>query len=298
MGARSCSPSRNAVIARARVSVAVDGDGRTRLTELRSAAPLVLRETPDGVYLVGGAAGPLGGDCVRLEVTVEDGASLVVRSSAASLALAGSTRDPSRLDIDVNVGRGASLTWLPEPTIVARGSRHHVVARVHCAEEARLVWRDELVLGRHAESAGSCRSRIAVDLGGRPLFRHELRVGEGEPGWDGPAVVGTSVAVGSMVMVDPSWDLPDCQPPASVTRHGSSFVATLPLEGPATHTIALAPDASTVRALLDQSAPSTSTNEPLDAPARTRRASTYSGESYHSRAASTLGNSATTTRPG
>jgi urease accessory protein len=261
------------VIARARVTAAVDGVGRSRLVELRSAAPLVLRETTDGVYLVGGAAGPLGGDCVRLEVTVGDGASLVVRSSAASLALMGATREPSRFDIDVDVGRGASLTWLPEPTIVARGSRHHVSARVRCAAEARLVWRDELVLGRHAETAGSCRSRIAVDLEGRPLFRHELRVGEGEPGWDGPAVAGTATAAGSMVVIDPSWRDPDRRPAPSVTRDGDATVATLPLEGPALHVLALAPDARRLRVLLDQSAPSTSVRDAFAAPSRARRAS-------------------------
>jgi len=40
-------------------------DGATRLPVLRSQAPLILRQTPEAVYLVGGAAGPLGGDFRR-----------------------------------------------------------------------------------------------------------------------------------------------------------------------------------------------------------------------------------------
>ena len=39
----------------------------TRLVELRSDPPLVLRATPAGLHLVGGAGGPLGGDELALE---------------------------------------------------------------------------------------------------------------------------------------------------------------------------------------------------------------------------------------
>jgi urease accessory protein len=58
----------------------------SRLVELRSDPPLVLRATPAGLHLVGGAAGPLGGDELALDITVGAGACLVVRSAAATLA--------------------------------------------------------------------------------------------------------------------------------------------------------------------------------------------------------------------
>ena len=78
--------------ARARVVVAAG-----RLAVLDSRAPLVLRRTgPDEVYLVGGAAGPLGGDDLCLSVEVGTGDRLRLRTAAASVALPGPDGAPSR----------------------------------------------------------------------------------------------------------------------------------------------------------------------------------------------------------
>ena len=53
---------RNRVTAAARIEAVAGPDGVTRLPVLASQVPLVLRRTPSAVYLVGGAAGPIGGD--------------------------------------------------------------------------------------------------------------------------------------------------------------------------------------------------------------------------------------------
>ncbi|MDX6338559.1 MAG: urease accessory protein, partial [Streptosporangiaceae bacterium] len=58
-----------------------DAAGRTRITVLRSDGPLALRETPLGVYLVGTAAGPLGGYDLTLDIDVGPGSCLVIRSA-------------------------------------------------------------------------------------------------------------------------------------------------------------------------------------------------------------------------
>src|ERR1700721_2043243 len=71
---------RNRVSAEAAIVASLDAaSGITRLPVLRSQVPLVLRRTPDAVYLVGGAAGPLGGDVLSLSITVGPGAFLRVR---------------------------------------------------------------------------------------------------------------------------------------------------------------------------------------------------------------------------
>ena len=49
----------------------------------------MLRRTPDAVYLVGGAAGPIGGDSLELRIDVRAGAALRVRTAAAAVALPG-----------------------------------------------------------------------------------------------------------------------------------------------------------------------------------------------------------------
>ena len=61
------------------------------------------------LLLVGGAAGPLGGDRLRFSLTVGDGCTVAVRSVAAALVQPGPHGDHSELDVDVSVGEDAVL---------------------------------------------------------------------------------------------------------------------------------------------------------------------------------------------
>jgi len=110
--------------ARARLvtAVGVDGGGRpvTQVAGLRSEVPLVLRPTlppADPPYpaweeamrggctvaLVAGAAGPLGGDELRLEVVVGAGSALTLTEVGATLLLPGPRGAESRLTVEVVV---------------------------------------------------------------------------------------------------------------------------------------------------------------------------------------------------
>ncbi len=179
--------------------------GRTRCSTLRSDPPLTLRATGDEtVHLVGSAAGPLGGDDLRLSVTVGAGGRLTVRSAAAAVALPGARGGSSSLAVDVAVGAGARLHWLPEPTILVRGCDHRAPARIDLAVGAELVWREVAVLGRHGETPGSLLQRLRVDEAGRPLARNDLAVGPRWPGSLGPAGVGEARAVATALVVGPA----------------------------------------------------------------------------------------------
>src|SRR5580692_7692395 len=105
---------RNRVFATASIEAVVGAGGVTRLPVLASQAPLVLRRTPESVYLVGGAAGPLGGDSLALRIAVGAGAFLRVRTAAASIALPGLDGLESELRVTVTVGAGGRLEYLPE----------------------------------------------------------------------------------------------------------------------------------------------------------------------------------------
>ncbi len=234
------------MIASAVVSAVDDGHGGTRLVDLRSMAPLLLRPTPDGVYLVGGAAGPLGGDRLRLRIEVGPGASLTVRTSAASVALPGRSGRPSNFDIDATVADGGRLRWLPEPAVAATRCRHRLRSRISVGRGGRLVWRDELVLGRHEEDAGDYVSRIDIEVEGTPVLRQELAVGGDHPGWGGPAVTDRCRAVGSVVVVEPRFAR--APPPRAAFAERA---AVLCLPGPAVQVVALADDALSLRRLLD-----------------------------------------------
>lgn len=245
--------------ATARLVAEARPDSTTSLTTLAGQAPLLLRQTggdgPTGaarVHLVAGAAGPVGGDELHLTVHLCPGARVQIRSVAASLALPGPQPRESTLDIRVRIDSGAELDWSTQPLIAARGARHRTTVSVEMTDDARLIWHEQTVLGRHGEEPGSAVTRLRVRRGGRPLVDHTLAVGPAHPGSLGPAVAGTDRAGSTTVIVDPAWIR---VPPAGRLtiepcdgEHGA--VAVLPLEGPAVVISALASDALSLQRLL------------------------------------------------
>ncbi len=215
---------------------------------LRSEPPLTLRRTlldgPDvgqvGLHLVGSGAGPVGGDDLTLVVGVGPGSHLDLAAVAASMVMPGPHGERSISRIEVDVAAGATLSFLAPPLVLVAGCDHHVIVRVRLGAGARLLWRDEVVLGRHGEAGGSLHQRLAVDLGGRPLLRSDLAVGPRWPDTEGPAGTAGARAVGTVLVVDASG----ADPPADLVagyapRPGVRLAATT-LDGPAALVSALA----------------------------------------------------------
>lgn len=238
---------------------------RTRITRLHSDAPLVLRPTiavgsdpfpcwdlprarPARVSIAAGAAGPLGGDDLRLEIDVQAGAALVLRNVAATLVLPGPHGQPSRTEFSVHVAANATLVWLAGPVIAARNCDHQTITRVELESEARLLLREELLLGRHGEQPGAIRQRLRVCLDSHPLHDQEIAVGPGAAGWASAAVTGGRRALGSALVVAPEWG---CDRDAVPSPILGADVALLPLSGPAALITALAPDGLVLRHRLD-----------------------------------------------
>jgi urease accessory protein len=251
---------RNRVRAEAAIVACRDAaTGVTRLPALRSQVPLVLRRTPEAVYLVGGAAGPIGGDQLDLRIEVGAGAFLRVRSAAASIALPGLDGLESVLSVTISVAAGGCLEYLPEPVVVAAGARHATVLRVTLAAGASLLLRDELLLGRHGEAGGAARSVLRADYAGRPLLRQELAVDGADPVALGPAVLAGHRGVGSLLLAGPAATqaAADGEADAGDGANGAggaggaggfdAAVAVLPLAGPGVLVTALADDAVTLR---------------------------------------------------
>jgi urease accessory protein len=197
---------RNRVSAAASIVAVAAADGRTRLPVLASQVPLVLRQTPEAVYVVGGAAGPVGGDELALRISVGTGALLRVRTAAASIALPGPDGRESVLRVTVDVAAGARLEYLPEPVVVSAGARHATIIRVALADGASLLLRDELLLGRHGEAGGAGRTELHVSYAGRPLLRQSLEVSGTDAADLGPAVLGGHRAVGALLHASPAVD--------------------------------------------------------------------------------------------
>lgn len=249
-GGRTCGrPARNRVCASASVEAVAGPGGVTRLPVLASQVPLVLRRTPSAVYLVGGAAGPIGGDRLDLRITVGPGAFLRVRSAAASIALPGLDGLESELRVSVTVGVGGRLEYLPEPVVVAAGARHATVVSATLIAGASLVLRNEVLLGRHGEAGGTARSVLRVSYAGRPLLRQSLSVSGTDPASLGPAVLAGHRAVGTLLHVN-GPEAAEVSAARADGAHGAGEVAVMPLAGPGVLVTALAHDAVTLRRLL------------------------------------------------
>jgi urease accessory protein len=273
-----CGLGRNRISASAEIVAVAGVGGVTRLPVLASQVPLVLRRTPDAVYVVGGAAGPIGGDELTLRISVGAGAFLRVRTAAASIALPGPEGLESVLRVTADVAAGARLEYLPEPVVASAGARHATIIRVTLAEGASLLLRDELLLGRHGETGGAARSALNVDYAGRPLLRQSLEVSGADAVAMGPALLAGLRAVGTALWVDPAAgetqdagaavvaDGAGGGEPAQASRAISAdvaptadaAVAVMPLAGPGILVTALANDAVALRRCLSAT-PSTRT---------------------------------------
>ncbi|GAA5069199.1 urease accessory protein UreD [Streptomyces similanensis] len=240
------------VRATARIVARDDGRGGTCLPVLAGEGPLAPRRTRGGaaearVLLVGAMSGPLGGDRLTVDARAEAGARLRIGSAAATIALPGQVPAPARYDVRLTVADGGELHWLPEQLISARGSDLHVATHADLAPTARLVLREEQVLGRAGERPGRLTSRLTVRIGGRAVLDQELSCGPGAPGgWDGPAVLAGHHAVGQLVLVRPEF----AHTPVTSRLLGEG-AALVPLAGPAALVSAVAPDALRLRRLLD-----------------------------------------------
>jgi urease accessory protein len=240
-------------------TVAPDGSARSVISRQRSQQALVLRSVVDrvppwaaaqwglnrtntaAVRLVAGAAGPVGGDRWRFDVEVGEGAALMLGAAAGTVALPGPHGTPSLSEVNVTVGAGGTLIWLPGIQIAAAGCRHQTVNRIELAADARLLVREEAVLGRHGELPGWFRQRLRVVRAGRALYDQEVSVGADGSGWNGPAVIGGRRAIGSLVVVDPDHGL--AQTDRAITPGA-----------PDTATMQLAEDAALITSLDDDAA--------------------------------------------
>jgi len=233
------------------LDIAVSGSSglRHRYTRLESSGALAARATPAGLFLVGAAAQPIGGDELEIRLALDAGAELDVRSVGATLARRAAPGDRSVMRTDVVLGDRAVLRWMPEPGIAAAGASHLSSTRVALASTSRLAWHEDVVLGRHGEVVpGSWTSRLEVLVCGRPLLVAELGLGPAAPTWELPSGLGGARAVSTLVLVYPPWR---SAPPSSQlesTESGRGML--LPLEGPAVQMLAWGDDLRSCRTLI------------------------------------------------
>ena len=132
-------------------------DGATRLTDLYQRDPCrVLFPDPEPgeppqAILVTTSGGVTGGDVLKMAIEVGPGGEVLAATQAAEkIYRAAKSSDPCTMDINVAVGEGAILDWLPQETIVFEGARLKRRTIADVAAGGSLLACEMVVLGRAA----------------------------------------------------------------------------------------------------------------------------------------------------
>jgi urease accessory protein len=148
----------------------------SRGPRIECAGGLTARQTePYTVHLVSAAATPLGGDTITVRVIVEPGARLVLRSVAAAVVLPGALNVQSHALWDLQVAGELDLD--PEPTVIAGGSSHLAVTRLHVDGTGSVRLRERVQIGRSGERDGFWSGTLHADDAHGPLLRHRVELG-------------------------------------------------------------------------------------------------------------------------
>lgn len=215
----------------------------------RGAPPIVLRQTgPHRAHLVGAAGGPLGGDDLALDVRLGAGATLELRSAAATVVQAGGHPAAARWTVAASLAAGAELDWRPEPTVVCDGAELRSRMTVDVQRGAQATLREVVVLGRASQHGGRYHGELAVDFDGAPLLHHTLLLDGADPALVGPAGTGGAHVVGMLAVVGEGVERPA---PGSGEELGLRWACS-PLDGPGWVLLALGARAIDVTRVLDE----------------------------------------------
>ncbi|WP_161500645.1 urease accessory protein UreD [Embleya scabrispora] len=216
--------------------------GRSVVTRLLGQVPLAPREVsvpgpiPE-VVLVGGAAGPIGGDDLAVRVEVGPGARLRIRTAAAAVVLIGDGT-PARQRVDLVIAAGGVLDWSPEPVVVAARATFHAVVHAELDDGARLFARETLILGRSGEPCGDVLSRWDAVVAGQPVLRQQSVYGPAAPpGWRGPAGTAGGTVVGTRLTLPAPAEPASSAPGRAVCAlaGGGRLITVTAADAPAAH---------------------------------------------------------------
>jgi urease accessory protein len=149
-----------------RIALAVKASaGMTRRSRLREEGPLRVRcpgpPAPElEAVIVNTAGGVAGGDQFALDVSVAPGARLVVTTAAAEKVYRSLDPDAT-IDVNLKVGAGGSLAWLPQETILFDRARLARAVHIELANDARLVFVEAIVFGRSGMGEIVHRGRLS-----------------------------------------------------------------------------------------------------------------------------------------
>jgi urease accessory protein len=194
---------------RGRAEVAFRGPGLQldRLVQEGSAKailPAVQDGAPEVVFL-NTAGGLAGGDRLDYALAVPEGGRVVATTQTAERAYR-ATDDTARVRLNLSVGAGGWLDWLPQETILYDGCRLDREVTVDLGSGAGCLFLETVILGRHAMGevlAGLyLRDSRRVLRDGRPLWTEPMLLDTASLRRSGaPTILGGARAFATLALV-------------------------------------------------------------------------------------------------
>lgn len=192
------------------VTLAPDSQGVTHATreyvEVPSHLTRGLYHDPEPGLVTLCAQTPTGGvaqgDRHRIRIEAKPGAKAHITAQSAT-KIQSMERNYAGLSVDLDVGEGAYLEYLPEPLILHEGSRCLQTAEATLHEGGTLLFSDVVVPGRLARGERFAydryRSRLRIDSpDGTPLLCDSLDLAPAERSPESPGVLGEFAVVGTL----------------------------------------------------------------------------------------------------
>jgi urease accessory protein len=162
-----------------RLSFVRGTDGRTALAGLRQSGAARVRfpkpagnDAPEAV-LLNTAGGLTGGDRMSFEVALGADCSATITSAAAEKVYRALDGEAT-IRVHLDIGEGAQLAWLPQPTILFDRARLDRRTEVAVSGSASFLAAETLIFGRAAMGEdvrrGACRDAWRVRRDGRLVF--------------------------------------------------------------------------------------------------------------------------------
>jgi urease accessory protein len=144
----------------------------------RARFPKTFDATSEAV-LINTGGGMAGGDAMRVEAVLDVGSHAIITSQAAE-KIYRSQGSETRIEASLSVGAGASLSWLPQESILFSGARLARSLSIDLAADSRLIACESVFFGRSAMGEtllrGSLRDRWRIRRAGRLVFADDLRL--------------------------------------------------------------------------------------------------------------------------
>jgi urease accessory protein len=157
--------------------------------------------------IINTGGGVVGGDRIKLDFSIEEGADATVTTQAAERIYRSSRLD-SEIDTRLRVSDRARLIWAPQETILFSAARLRRRYEVDVASSARLLFAESMIFGRVASGEVMARGVLhdswRVRRDGRLIFAESNRLDDvSDDVLRRPAVLGSARAVACILYVAP-----------------------------------------------------------------------------------------------